>query len=391
MRNYLKNNPGLLHSPAYYFDLDAFAERIDKVSEALGEIPLTYSIKANPFLLFHLPDQIRFVEVCSPGELKICEHMEIPGKRIIYSGVNKENWDIREAISYGAEIVTAESKRQAALVQEEARIKGKKQKVILRLSSGNQFGMSCEDLLDILGNADKYRNLGFFGLHYYSGTQKKLKQIQKDLDLIDQFLKKAKEQTGFCPQLVEIGPGLTSDYFDPSYEEKEMESLKEAASLLTAFANSYPLGIEMGRFLASSCGTYATRVKDLKENQETHYVICDGGINHLKYFGQNMAMQIPEMETLSGKTEKRSYCICGSLCTTADILVRDVELPELEIEDVILFHRCGAYSVTEGIGLFLSRNLPEVFAYSRTEGLIRLREGKCTSDFNTVEQGQQFT
>ena len=62
---------------------------------------------------------------------------------------------------------------------------------LLRLTSGNQFGMSSEDVLDVLGRRSEYPNLEFIGIHYYSGTQKKEKQVKKDLDRLDSFLSKA--------------------------------------------------------------------------------------------------------------------------------------------------------------------------------------------------------
>ena len=51
--------------------------------------------------------------------------------------------------------------------------------------------------------------------------------------------------------------------------------------------------VEMGRFFAASCGTYLTRVVDLKENEGTNYCILDGGINHLTYAGQVMGLKVP--------------------------------------------------------------------------------------------------
>lgn len=63
--------------------------------------------------------------------------------------------------------------------------------------------------------------------------------------------------------------------------------------MLRKFAEEYPLGIEMGRFLAASCGKYYTQVKDLKSTGDANYAILDGGIHHLNYFGQRMAMQVP--------------------------------------------------------------------------------------------------
>ena len=61
------------------------------------------------------------------------------------------------------------------------------------------------------------------------------------------------------------------------------------------------------------------------------------------------------------RAEKNAYTICGSLCTTSDILARGVQLPTLHIGDKLVFEKTGAYSVTEGLALFLSRELPAVY------------------------------
>ena len=381
LRDYLKS-AGAVSTPAYYFDTDVFARRVDFVRKELPDIPLTFSIKANPFLLARLPGGLTHVEVCSPGELQICKAYGIPGSRIIYSGVNKEIQDVSEAIEYGVDIATAESLLHVALEEEAAAKAGKKQRVILRLTSGNQFGMSEADMISVLANREMYSHLDFYGIHYYSGTQKKKRQIDKDFEKLGAALTRLQEETGFTPRLVEMGPGLPVDYFMPPYEETEEAALMENKDAILSFAKKYPLGIEMGRYLAAPCGTYATRVKDIKTNDDVHYVICDGGIHHLKYHGQTMAMQVPEMEVLHPAAETRSYCICGSLCTVADVLVREVELPELAREDVILFHRAGAYSVTEGSALFLSRQLPEVYLYDRAHGLQKVRGFIDAADMN---------
>ena len=381
LREYLKKT-GNIATPAYYFDTDLFEKRVNFVKQELSDIPLTFSIKANPFLLSHLPNNLQHVEVCSPGELKICKAYGISGDRIIYSGVNKEFEDVTEAIEYGVDIATAESILHVELEQEAAEKAEVKQKVILRLTSGNQFGMSEDDILSILANQEKYTNLDFYGIHYYSGTQKKSRQIAKDFEKLEVALIRFKKETGFEPKLVEMGPGFPVNYFNPPYDETEEATLRENKDCILAFAEKYPLGIEMGRYLAASCGTYATKAMDIKNNSETDYIICDGGIHHLKYHGQTMAMQIPEMEVLNTSTEANLYCICGSLCTVADVLVREVELPTVSRGDVILFHRCGAYSVTEGSALFLSRKLPEVYLYNDVTGLNKMRGFIEAADIN---------
>ena len=114
VRDYLRKNPDA-ETPAYYFDLDVFAQRVELVCRELAGIPITFSMKANPFLVAELPGNIAHVEVCSPGELAICKSNQIPGSRIIYSGVNKGMADIAEATAYDADTVPADSISQGEL------------------------------------------------------------------------------------------------------------------------------------------------------------------------------------------------------------------------------------------------------------------------------------
>lgn len=402
----------MIQTPYYVFDTDEFAKRAAMIRAALDckggrRIPLCFSIKANPFLLHRLPEGLDHVEVCSPGELEICIALGVKPESIIYSGVMKEKCDIERAVSYGAGILTCESIRHAALISEvmlermpegahEAELAETKAHVILRLTSGNQFGMSLDDIEYIMSHPDEFKGIAVMGIHYYSGTQKSLRKINKDLEKIKSALTMLKDKYSFEPQLVEYGPGLCVEYFEDDWQEKEKRSLDEAAEVLRKFAEEYPLGIEMGRFLAASCGKYYTQVKDLKSTGDANYAILDGGIHHLNYFGQRMAMQVPPIKVYAGEVsenEERTgvkftelpdtdYTLCGSLCTVADVLVREVKLKRLELGDVLEFGHCGAYSVTEAPALFLSRQLPAIYAYSKEYGYECLREHIPAAEIN---------
>ena len=399
-------------TPYYVFDTDEFAKRAAMIRAALDckggrRIPLCFSIKANPFLLHRLPEDLDHVEVCSPGELEICIALGVKPESIIYSGVMKEKCDIERAVSYGAGILTCESIRHATLISEvmleciqegahEAEFAETKAHVILRLTSGNQFGMSLEDIEYIISHPDEFKGITVMGIHYYSGTQKSLRKINKDLEKIKSALTGLKEKYGFEPQLVEYGPGLCVEYFEEDWQEREKQALDEAAEALREFAVEYPLGIEMGRFLAASCGKYYTQVKDLKSTGDANYAILDGGIHHLNYFGQRMAMQVPPIKVYAGEVSENEekngvelaqlpdtdYTLCGSLCTVADVLVREVKLKKLELGDVLEFGHCGAYSVTEAPALFLSRQLPAIYAYSKEYGYECLREHIPAAEIN---------
>ena len=372
-------------TPAFIFDADEFGRRAKNVKSAIGGASLCYSIKANPFLLACLPEEIDRVEVCSPGELAICRRVGVDPSTVVYSGVNKGSEDIAEAIEYGAELLTAESLRQLGLINAAALAAGKRVRVALRLTSGNQFGMDSENLKRAVAEKGSYEGVDIVAIHYYSGTQKKkLAVVEKELAELEELADTLEERFGLSGISLEYGPGLPADYFGDDPEGRDMAVLAEAGAMIASVAARRSVTVEFGRFLASPCGTYLTAAADIKNNNGENFVICDGGINHLKYYGQTMAMQTPPITLLGDHGEKtEDYTLCGSLCTTADILVRKVTLPALSVGDVLAFDRCGAYSVTEGIGLFLSRQLPRIVLHSERGGNRLLRDFYGTDILNS--------
>lgn len=366
-------------TPCYTFDIDIFRRRIEAAGNALPGIPLVYSIKANPFLIPYLPDEIAHIEVCSPGELEICKKLNTPPGKIIYSGVLKEEADIEAAVSYGADILTAESLLHIDLIKKVLKRTGTRVKLLLRASSGNQFGMSFDDLKTALNEASSCENIHVPGLHYYSGTAKNCRGVEKDVIRLKEILEQLRSETGFSCEILEYGPGLAAESFastDAECENKDMELLSSVSPILKELGRYCRLSIEMGRFLAAPCGEYETSVKDLKTTDGVTYAIVDGGTHHLKYFGPNTAMKTPLVEQDdTDSRELKDYAVCGALCTTADVITRNISLKELHIGDKLRFMRVGAYSVTEAPVLFLSRQMPEICIRSASDGTRLIREG----------------
>ena len=75
-------------TPAYVFDLDKMKEFAEKVKRSLtGKAEICYAMKANPFLIKPMLEIVSSLEVCSPGEFRICERAGIPMEKIVLSGV----------------------------------------------------------------------------------------------------------------------------------------------------------------------------------------------------------------------------------------------------------------------------------------------------------------
>lgn len=378
-----------INTPSYLFDVDEFEARARLVKERFGEnVGLCFSIKANPFLLGSLPDIFDKIEVCSPGELTICEKTGADPEKIIFSGVNKTAEDVERAMEDAVGTFTAESFLHAELINECAVRHGKKVPVLVRVTGGSQFGMDEADVIDLLRRREEYAGIAFEGLHYFTGTQKrKPAAIEKELDHICAFADRLKEEAGFSVKRLEYGTGLAADYFKDDADAEEADRLAAISAKVRETAKRFDLTIEMGRFFAAPCGYYFSRVMDVKTNCGINYAILDGGLHQLKYDGQIQGMQIPRILQIKERADASSgmekWTLCGSLCTTADVLARDVEFDSLQIGDTLVFCRTGAYSVTEGMAAFLSRELPAVALYQKTKGLNTVRGLVCTDQFNT--------
>lgn len=378
-------------TPAYVFDLDELKNRLQMIRRCLGNrIRLCYAMKANPFLVAPLQNFVDKYEVCSPGEFRICERHQVPMEQIVLSGVYKEDREICHAVeTYGGKgTFTIESKQQLELLESCAAAAGKNIRALLRVSSGNQFGMDEESIAKVLEHRWEYPHVNISGFQYYSGTQKKkLKKMEQELEYLDQMMEEMETRYGYRAEELEYGPGFYVPYFQ-SDEEVDDEALLDAFSrMLDGLRFQGTVTLEAGRYLAAYCGYYLTRIVDQKINKGQRYGIVDGGIHHLSYFGQMMAMKIPHFMHLSQKeeAEKELWNICGSLCTVNDVLVKNLPLSNAAIGELLVFERVGAYSVTEGIYLFLSRDLPRIFFYSRECGMQLMRDRKRTDEWNQEE------
>lgn len=395
-------------TPSYIFDTDELCTRIDAMQQILGcGVTVCYAMKANPFLISVLDKKLDKFEVCSPGEFAICEKEGINREKIVLSGVNKEKKDILYTMKTGAVgIYTVESLNQLELINSCAVECGIKVKVLIRVTSGNQFGINERQVYEIADRKDELKGIIIEGIQCYSGTQKKkLSQIESEVVWLQAIAHTCEAEHGVKLKEIEYGPGLSVDYFVTDKCDAmntDFDELKEFAAMIKEMSEKFNVTLEMGRYIAATCGVLISRIADMKMNDTTRYAIIDSGINHINYYGQAMAMKKPRCEFMPMEyTEEfadgvdhdvevysqgvQPYNICGSLCTVGDVIVKNLELKDAKIGDMIAFYNIGAYSVTEGIYLFLSRRMPAIVMYSTKNGYRVIRKSVETFLINSSD------
>ena len=368
-------------TPIYVYDINELDKRIDHLKKSFSnDISLVYAVKANTFIAKEVESMIDKFEICSPGEFEICNNLNINHNKMVISGVYK-NYKFIESLvkNYDINRYTIESIEHFEILDELSIKYNKKLNVLIRLTSGNQFGVSEEDFKHIIANN---KNLVIKGIEYFSGTQKhSIKRINKEIDYLILFSNEMEKEYNITFEEIEYGPGLPIFYYEGD-EFDEDEFFKEVNEALSRIKNKKVL-LEIGRSIAASCGNYLTTVVDLKSNQNGNFAIVDGGINHLVYYGSTLAMKIPHLEVLpKRKADSDIYNIYGSLCTINDVLVKNLSVRKVEVGDIFVFKNVGAYSSTEGISLFLSRDLPKILIYNKNKEYKLVRNTIKTSEIN---------
>lgn len=349
---------------AYVFSQKALQNRMAFLRSLLPEgTAIAYAVKANPFIAGFMEPLAEKFEICSPGEAVICDSVGIDPRKYVISGVYKTPNVIEKMVAKAdGRVYTVESMRQFELLRDLSAGSAAPLPILLRLTNDSQFGINAEEIREIIENREKYPKLEILGIQYFSGTQKtSLKKLVREINMLDSLLQELEADFGYRAGELEYGTGFPVAYFGEDLQEIEL--ITGFAAAVNAMISKPHLTIELGRSIAACCGSYYTRIVDSKCNKDQNYLLVDGGMHHVTYYGQFMGMKLPKITILGKENEPvhASYHVCGSMCSMNDILAKSLPLPEPEIGDILCFPNAGAYCMTEGMSLFLSRQLPLVF------------------------------
>lgn len=360
--------------PCYFFQVKSLYKNIEKFKTFIApEIKVIFSAKANPFLIKAALNKFDGIEICSAGELLCAMKNKADPERIVYGGICKETTDLDEMMRYGIRRFSVESLWQLKLLEETAIRHQVKVKALLRISSGNQFGMSASEYYRcIVDQGLEYTTI--LGIHFYPGTMRNpMGDIERDFNKFEEI---AKILDMSAVQEIFYGAGIAYDYFDKTYDR--WLATAKIADELNPLSKQYQITYEAGRLFAADAGVYIVRVVELRERNGKEYIITNGGRHQFTYHGgiYSQGRREPQISVIRrNQTERKIKAdIVGALCTEGDILAREIELLEVDVGDYIVFHNAGAYCVTEGMALFLSRDIPAVFLDADKISRIRKRK-----------------
>ena len=207
----------------------------------------------------------------------------------------------------------------------------------------DRLGMSKQQVYEALEIAK--RNKGTInGLHIYVGTN--YKNHTEMLPALTEFFSLADQIASL--EYVNIGGGIGVDYLSEGNEfnikEYGLSIKKLIDSLRAKLGQNIKLIFEPGRRLAAPSGWFVTRVTDIKELNNIHYVVVDASISVFpRPFHHPDSPHKAITPFKNGELGFQESVIVGKTTFSRDILSTTLLSKQLAIGDIILFDQAGAY------------------------------------------------
>jgi diaminopimelate decarboxylase/aspartate kinase len=104
--------------------------------------------------------------------------------------------------------------------------------------------------------------------------------------------------------------------------------------------------LEPGRFLVCEAGVLVLRVTQIKDKHGRRFVGVDGGMNALIRPALYGARHPVVSLTRPGAPSAGRVTLVGPCCESADVLARNIALPEVDEGDLLAVTHAGAYGYT---------------------------------------------
>nr|WP_062330475.1 pyridoxal-dependent decarboxylase, exosortase A system-associated [Herbidospora sakaeratensis] len=368
-------------TPFFAYDRDLVTRRVASLRAVLpAGIELSYAVKANPMpaLLQHLSGLVDGFDVASAGELRHALDTPVPPARIGFAGPGKTVQELTQAVAAGV-TVELESETELARVRTIGAALGVPARIAIRVNpdftvrgSGmrlgggpQQFGVDAERVPDMLAQLGD--DVDFQGFHVFAGSQNLR---------ADDICEAQRRTVDLVAGLAEVSPPIRylnlGGGFGIPYSRRDRpldlgpigdnlaQLLRERITPLLPEAR---VVLELGRYLVGEAGVYVTRVVDRKQSRGTTFVVVDGGMHHQLAASGNLGQVIRRNYPMAvadrmGEPADAPVTVVGRLCTPLDLLGDRVELPKVEIGDLVVVFQAGAYGLTASPTGFLSHPAP---------------------------------
>ena len=379
-----------LRTPFYVYSRAIIKDNFDRFKSSLEGLDgiICYSVKANSNLsvLETIAKLGGGADVVSLGEFQRALRAGIDPKKIVFSGVGKQDFEIAEVLKSSLLQFNVESLSELEMINEIAISLNIEAPIAFRvnpdidagthenISTGkadNKFGIPIGNAKEIYQYASKLDKIKVVGIDVHIGSQisdlnafrqtfEHLKKLIYDLNDINIVLEN-----------IDIGGGLGIKYT----EDDIQPDLQEYGKLVKQILGNLNCRIifEPGRYIVGNSGILVTKVLHKKKSQNKNFLITDAGMNDFSRTALYGAAHrlIPLSKEKSGETEV--YDVVGPVCETTDTFLKNYLVEKAEAGDFFAFLDVGAYGAVLSSEYNTRPLIPEIMVYKKRYQIVRPR------------------
>jgi len=335
-------------SPLLVVDCEQVRRQYRALRAALPGVDLHYALKPLPHasVVATLKDEGAFFDLATTGEVELVKAQGIAPERCIHTHPIKRDSDIRDALRFGVTTFVADNPDE---IRKFVRYR-KRAELLLRVcfrsptavcDLSKKFG--CEPGA-VLGLIEQARRLGVRvrGLSFHVGSQatdpsKYIEAVQACTNLIAEAL------LAGLPSLdvLDIGGGFPVAYNDAVMPIDEFCAPIRAA--LAKLPKHVRVIAEPGRFIAAPAALAVSTVMGKAKRDGRWWYYLDDGL-YGSYSGQLFDHAKYPVAALRDGSELFDSVLAGPTCDSIDVIDDNIQLPELEVGDLVVGRMMGAYT-----------------------------------------------
>ncbi len=349
-------------TPVYVTDEQILRNNYRKVYNAFSrfmETEIHYACKANTNLaiLRILEQEGSHIDAVSIGEVRSCLKAGFTPDRIMYTGVNVSDDELKEIVESKVKInIDSESELERL-----SKILGDRRKgfplsfritpgvasghgtKVMTGGKGAKFGIPYDKVMQTYARA---KELGFDikGIHAHTGSGGNTTDPFVDVtEVLIDFANRLRDELDINLEFIDFGGGLGVPY-KPQEEECDVDELGATITdMILEDSDVKKVCLEPGRYIVCDSTILLSTVVDVKDAGSKKYVGTDIGFNTLIRPAFYDSYHYVALANKFNKACTAKYDVVGPICESGDYIAHDRILPDPKEGDILAVYNAGAY------------------------------------------------